>query len=214
MANNDIIFSYGKSSRFIKGGKKPVSNKKGANAFDQKAYRREVSRLSAIANKRTDRLANANLTTSPAFDKWFKDGQVRFGVKGKSFNEVQSEMARLNKFLNSTTSTIRGYNRTLREIASNTGIKFSNMKQLQAKAGSFFALADKVEQYLRTVEDIASAIGYNQIWEVINTYTQENKLNLGAETDVDGLVETISQILAKGDERKDETFGDWTFLTR
>lgn len=210
--NNDIIFSYNTNGKSK--AKKPVSSGKN-NAFDQKAYRKEVSRLSAIANKRIQRLQNSELTDSPAYQKWFNDGQAKFGVRGKSFNEVQTEMSRLNKFLNSSTSTIRGLNKTLKDMATNTGIKYTNMKQLQSKAKAFFTLADKVEQYLRTVEDIASAIGYNQIWEVINTYTQANNINLDTETDIESLVETISVTLAKagGDVTENsETFGGWTFL--
>lgn len=208
MSNNNIVFGYKGL-----GGKGSGNNK----AFDKKAYRKEVSRLSAIANKRIKRLEKNKLTDSPAYKKLVKDGVVKFGVKGKSFNEVQAEMSKLNRFLTSNTSTIRGINKTLKSMADNTGIKYKNLKELKSKASKFFELSSKVEQYLRTVEDMGSAIGYNQIWEVINTYTKSNEIDLGsANTDIDSLVSTVSEILA--DVKSDNEIidfdldNDWVFL--
>ena len=193
-----------------------TKNGKGTK-FDQQAYRKEVSRLSAIANKRIQRLENKDLTTSPAYEKWFNDGKAKFGVRGKTFNEVQSEMARLQKFLKSDTSTIRGLNKTLKAMATNTGIQYKNMKELQAKAGQFFTLADKVEEYLRTVDDMASAIGYNKIWEVINEYTQANKIELGnAENDIEGLTKIVADLISKAPNKQVHDFDPndkWVFLT-
>ena len=186
-------------------------------AFNKSTYRKGVSQLAAKANKRLARLEKNNLTDSPAYQKLMEDGKVpKFGVKGKTYNEVQTEMSRLTRFLNSETSTIRGINKNLKNIAKNTGIKYKNIKELKTKASKFFELSNKVEQYLRHVEDMASAVGYNQIWEVINEYTQKAKVDLGdANADIDSLVQGVSEILAevKSDDDIIETgFGDWVFL--
>src|SRR5699024_7792951 len=85
-----------------------------------KRFRQEASRKAAMANKRIDRLIERGLTDSPAYQKWVKDGSHRFGVRGKDYNQVQAEVARLNNFLNSETSTIRGFDAVLKNLAENT----------------------------------------------------------------------------------------------
>lgn len=162
-----------------------------------KEAKREISKLASMANKRLARLENANLTSSPAYKKWAENGQVKFGVKGKTHNELQRELSRLEKFLSAETSTVRGTNSVLKEMAKNTGIKFKNLNDLRSKATKFFELASKVEQYLRTVDDIASAIGYQKIWEAINTYVKDASVDLNnSETDIDSLTETVSKMLS------------------
>ena len=161
-----------------------------------KEVRAEMSRLASVANKRLQRLENAGLDTSPAYKKWVEDGQVKFGVKGKNHNELQRELSRLKNFINAETSTIRGVNTVLKDMAKNTGIKYKNLTDLRNKANNFFELANKVEQYLRTVEDIASAIGYQKIWEAINSYVQTEKVELdSSETDIESLVANVTDLL-------------------
>ena len=100
------------------------------NALD----RAEIRKLTAKANKRLDRLEKNGLESSPAYQKWLADGEVRFSVKGKDHNQLQKEVARLKRFLNSETSTVRGVNKTLKEMAKNTGIKYKNLKDRFYKA--------------------------------------------------------------------------------
>ena len=173
-----------------------MEKSKGVNGFDKKLYRKEVSRLSAIANKRIQRLEKNNLTDSPAYQKLVENGQPKFGVRGKDFNQVQQEFSRLNKFLNSQTSTIRGINTNLKTMAKNTGISYKNMPQLKAQASKFFELSSKVEQYLRNVEDMGSAIGYQKIWEAINQYVKKEKVDLSAANkSIEEMTEMVTQLL-------------------
>lgn len=158
-------------------------------------YRQEASRKASLANKRLKRLEERGLTDSPAY-KAIMEGSGKFGVRGKDFNQVQAEMARLNKFINATTSTVRGINKHLEEIATITGMEYKNVKELQSKAPKFFELSSKVEQYLRMMEDSASAIGYQKIWEAINVYTQETGASLDQAGDnLDSMIELISKQL-------------------
>lgn len=156
----------------------------------------EVSRKASMANKRLVRLENNNLTDTPAYKTWVDyKGGVKFSVRGKDYNQLQQELARLNNFISSTTSTVRGANKVLKEIAENTGIKYGSVKELQAKSKQFFELTSKIQQFLRQTENSATAIGYRKIWEAINQYVQDEKIALGdANLDVDGLVEKISEL--------------------
>lgn len=183
-----------------------------------KEAKKEISKLASMANKRLKRLENANLTSSPAYKKWAENGQVKFGVKGKTHNELQRELSRLEKFLSAETSTVRGTNSVLKEMAKNTGIKFKNLNDLRSKSTKFFELASKVEQYLRTVDDIASAIGYQKIWEAINTYVKDARVDLtNSETDIDSLTETVSKMLSGANhdkrlENNSDTEDGWYFV--
>lgn len=180
----------------------------------QAEFRKEVSRLASLANKRIQRLENSKLTDSPAYQKWVENGSVKFGVKGKTYNQLQSEMARLNRFINAQTSTVRGINSTLKEMAANTGIKYGTLKELRSKATSFFELASKVEQYLRTVNDMASAIGYHKIWEVINEYVEREKIDLsGAENNIDELSKMVSELIVQQQNHNATVIDDgWVVL--
>lgn len=180
----------------------------------QAEFRKEVSRLASLANKRIQRLEDAKLTDSPAYKKWVENGGVKFGVKGKTYNQLQSEMARLNRFINAQTSTIRGINSNLKEMAANTGIKYGTLKELRSKAANFFELSSKVEQYLRTVNDMASAIGYNKIWEVINEYVEREKIDLsGAENNIDELSKMVSELIVQQQNHNATVIDDgWVVL--
>lgn len=175
----------------------------GLYVLNEKEYRKEVTKIVSVANKRIKRLEKSKLTDSPAYQKWLNEGGVKFSVKGKTHNQLQREVARLKKFMESETSTVRGLNKTLKNMAKATGVKYKNLRDLQNKAKNFFTLASKVEQYLRSVNDIASAIGYQKIWTAINQYVQKEKIDLAkAEGDIERLTKTVSELLADYDSGK------------
>ena len=179
-----------------------ITTKMQAKAKRMAEYRKEASRLASMANKRIERLADSDYKDSPAYQKWVKDGAVRFSVRGKSFNQLQTEVSRMNDFLNSATSTITGTKEVLKKIADNTGFGYKNTKDLLPVAKEFFTLASKVEQYLRMVEDSASAIGYQKIWEQVNKYVAETEQELGrGMIDVDRAVIEISNALTEAEKK-------------
>ena len=161
------------------------------------ALKAEVSRKASMANKRLARLEKNNLTHLPAYQMWVDyKGGVKFSVKGKDYNELQKELARVNQFLNAKTSLVRQANKYLKEIAAMTGIKYKSVKELPALTKNFFELASKVEQYLRNVEGSASAIGYQKIWEVINKYVkEENTELLKGVSDMESAIPIIAEMI-------------------
>ena len=187
---------------------KPLVTKAVSNTISKenvKDVKKELSKLASMANKRIQRLEKAGLTDSPAYKKWVEEGSLKFGVKGKNHNQLQRELSRLKTFITSETSTIKGVNNVLKEMASNTGISYKNLTELRSKASKFFELASKVEQYIRSVDDIASAMGYQKIWQAINSYTKDAKINLGnAETDIDSLVDKVSELLTASNLSKSQ----------
>lgn len=165
-----------------------------------KQLKSEANKLVSMANKRLRRLEMNGLTNTPAYQAYIKNGGQYFSVKGKDYNQLQSELARLRNFIDSQTSTVTGVNNYLKEMAKNTGIKYKNLSELRKKADSFFELSSKIEQYLRQVHDIASAIGYQKIWESINVYVKDNKLDLSqSNLDIDSMVKVISDAIQEYD---------------
>ena len=161
-----------------------------------KELKAEANRLASLANKRIRRLEANGLQDAPAYQAYIAQGGKPFSTRGKDYNELQAELARLRNFINSETSTIRGVNNYLKEIANNTGIKYKNLTDLRNKASGFFELASKVEQYLRQVDDIASAIGYQKIWESINQYTAKHRIDLGSsKNDMERMIADVTQAL-------------------
>lgn len=155
-----------------------------------------INRYISLANKRIKRLEEAGLKDSPAYQKLMENGGAKFSVKGKTHNQLQQEVSRLTNFINAQTSTIRGVNNNLKEIAKNTGVKFTTLKDLRQKSKQFFTLASKVEQYLRTVKDMASAIGYQKIWKAINSYVKDSSISIDeAQNDVEGIINIVDRLL-------------------
>lgn len=181
-----------------------------AKAKKISADRKEASRLASLANKRAQRLEANGLQDSPAYQMYLKTGG-KFGVKGKTHNELQQEVSRLKRFIDMNTSTVKGVTTTLKEMAANTGISYANMKELKQKSAKFFELASKVEQYLRTVEDMASAIGYQKIWETINQYVKSGEIDLSsADSDIDGMVKAVTDAIKQYETPiNNRTTGKW-----
>lgn len=176
--------------------------------------RKRISRLVSLANKRLVRLEKAGLESSPAYQKWVDSGSTKFSVKGKDHNQLQQELSRLKTFIESETSTVRGVNNTLKAMAKNTGIAYTSLKDLREKSDAFFDLASKVEQYLRNVDDIASSIGYQKIWESINQYVKNERLDLtDSKRNIEDMVKVVTDMLKAGNNHFKYTDDDnWWFM--
>lgn len=155
--------------------------------------KRELRRKVSMANKRLDRLERNNLTELPAYRQWrdYKGG-VRFSSAGSDYNELQSELARVDRFINARTSLVRQANSYLKELASITSLKYQKVSDLPDLLNNFFEISSKIEQYLRQVEDSASAIGYQKIWDTVNQYVSEQGADL---SDVNGVVASMIEEL-------------------
>ncbi len=126
-----------------------------------------------MANKRLKRMEEQNLSMSPAYQKWIDEGGQKFGVKGKTNAEVKAEVARLNKFLKQTTSTVRGTKKYLNNIASQVGIvNYDSYQSLNSQLKEFFEVSDRVREYLKNSKEISVSIGYKKIWEQVNEYAE------------------------------------------
>lgn len=162
----------------------------------EKELRREASRLVSLANKRLKRIEQQDLIESPAYKKYVEDGKQKFGIRGKSMEEVKQEIARINDFINKKTSTVTGTKQYLDNVAKSVGItKFENYKQLQDQLNTFFRGVDKVKEYLQNSKEVSVAIGYSKIFEVVSNYVEE----VGSELDsIEDLVVEMAEKVVEG----------------
>lgn len=175
--------------------------------LDAPAFRKEVSRLSAIANKRMQRLKERDWADSPALKALKDEGIAKFSVRGKTHQEVQNMAGRLLKFLKAETSTITGAVDNAKEIANITGITYDGIKDLKVKMKKFFEVQSKITQYLKSQGEIAAALDYRQIWNSINHYVKEQEIDLGeAEQSVEKLLSEVDEILKVSKGRMYEPF--------
>lgn len=173
-----------------------INNELGDKVERIRKERMEASRMVSMANKRLRRLEANKLENSQAYQMFIAEGGQYFSIRGKTGNQLQSEIARMRRFINAQTSTITGLNNHLKEVADITGMEYKTLKELRAKAPKFFELQSKVEQYLRDVEDVASAIDYNKIWEAINSYVSKAKIDLASsKTDIDSMIKDVTDAL-------------------
>lgn len=152
---------------------------------EERKLRAEARRLVSMANKRLKRLEEQNLINSPAYQKWVEDGAQKFGIRGKSMEEVKQEIARMEDFLRMQTSTVRGAKKYFKNVANEVGIKkYEDFTDLQRKLNTFFETTAKIKEYLYNMKEVGVAIGYQKIWEVVSDYVEEvgDELELTEET--------------------------------
>lgn len=161
-----------------------------------KEFNKETARLNSMANKRIRRMlakADENGFNSPALEKWKKEGSQFFEIRSKkTWNELQKERARVSNFLNSSTSSITGTNKILKEMANNTGLEYKNLADLQGKSSKFFELSNKIDQYYKSKS--GEYKGYQTIWDNINKYVKLDGVDLN-NANVDDLIEPISEMI-------------------
>lgn len=180
--------------------------------------KKEVSRMASMANKRLRRLESNDLTNLPAYQAWERNGSIKFSVKGKDYNQLQSEYWRLKGFLDARTSTVREANKFLREMAEDTGIKYHGLADLKEKSKQFFELADKIKEYYKKIDETAKAIDYRAIFEQINVMVEQGMAELGAEESTEEILNKFMEQMEKlepveqGQEGYKRGGTDWDFV--
>lgn len=155
----------------------------------QKDFRKEVSRLASMANKRIKRLAESDFSSSPAYQKWKKEGGKFFSIRGKSQADVWKEYYRVTDFINSKTSSITGTKKVLSNMNEYTGMKLDSVQDVQAVASEFFSLYTKVAEYIK-VKGMGAIYDSNQVYKQIILSVEELETDL-INADMSGLLDYI-----------------------
>lgn len=152
---------------------------------------RQVSRLAQMANKRMSRLEKNNLDMVNAFKIWEKQGKPHYSVKGKSYNQLQSEYWKIKKVLDDSTSTVKGANEYLRKMANNIGFRGMTLNEIKQNITGYWKVFSKVQQYLSTIENEGYNIGSPRIQEMISNYVKTSKRNLNTVEELNNALNSV-----------------------
>lgn len=175
------------SKGVIKMAVKVASRVRGRNLLKAKKMQHEAKKqklytklkaLYADAKRNIRDLQRHNLGDTPAIQKLEENGKIKFSVKGKTYNELQSDYFRLKRFTEAETSTVKGATAVLENIARNTGIHYNNLDDLITQSKVFFEIASKVEQILEAQSQLAFTMGYQTIWTAVNNMVERKSINL------------------------------------
>lgn len=170
----------------------------------KKEFQAEARRLVSMANKRIRRLVKSQESAyndNPAIRQLKKDGidvtsYTPFSVKGKNFQQVQSEYYKMKRFLDNETSTVRGTNKVLKEMAKNTGIKYKKISDLYQYSKNFFDIQEKIQEYLNSINGVTNIFDYKKLWEQTNKYIKDSGIDLGrTDLDLERISQTIGNLL-------------------
>lgn len=174
--------------------------------------RSEFRRKASMANKRIKRMESQGFQ-SPAYKQMMKTGG-KFSIKGLSGKDLERENARLDKFLGSKTSTVRGSKKVYKDMLSRTGIgdllagtddvaglgiitiegpedyesKNHGDMSAQAVISNFFDIASMVDEYLRNHRGVKLTSG--EVWgSIVQEYLSDT--DLSAISDPDEIVAKV-----------------------
>lgn len=158
-----------------------ISNaKKGASRKYTQARNelaREVSRLARIANKRLDRLEKSAFSTTSAYNQWKRMGGQRFRTNGMSYQQLQQEYWRVQNFLQSETSTIKGARQYINNILSKVGGIMPNLsgvvysdEQMVKMASNYYKLLTEIGNKLDEAGETAKKFDSFQILKDMYEY--------------------------------------------
>lgn len=163
-------------------------------AKKQKLYTK-LKALYADAKRNIRDLQRHNLGDTPAIQKLEENGKIKFSVKGKTYNELQSDYFRLKRFAEAETSTVKGATAVLENIARNTGIHYDDLNDLITKSRVFFDIASKVEQILEAQSQLAFTMGYQTIWTAVNNMVERKAINLRDIRNIEQAANTVYESL-------------------
>ena len=155
----------------------------------------EVDVLAQEANSRLDDLRKNELEQSPAYSKWVEGGSVAFGVRGKTYQEVQSEFWRTKNFLDAKTSTVSGAKDVLSKVSELVGV---DTEMTARETANYFNLAERIKEYYEMSGQSAMALDYQAIWEVINQAIKIGAVTLDRNdytvNEIERILEEIKQL--------------------
>lgn len=150
---------------------------------------KEISKLASAANKRLKRLESNNYTNLQVYKNVIETGG-KFSVKGKNIDQLENELKRIQNFMNAQTSTIKGANQVLKDMAKNFNLDYNNISELKEKSDKFFELYEKVKEYDQQIGNNMSIINYHTVIDAVSKYINSNKSEY---QDIDTAINEIMQ---------------------
>lgn len=153
---------------------------------------KEVSRMAQMANKRITRLEKNNLQMTSAYKTWERQGKPHYSVRGKDYQQLQSEYWKIKKVIDNENSLVKTANANLRQMNVELGFaETKNMDTVKQNLNGFWDVFSKIKQYTDTLEGSDYNIGSPRIKEMISDYVKTNKVDLSNIDEVKSVIEKI-----------------------
>lgn len=135
---------------------------------DIKKLKAQISSMKEVVRKRIKRIKAHDFESSPAYKQAVDNDLLKISVKGKSYQQLQSEYWKLKNFLDMKTSTIKGINSYLDNIQSAVGTNITDKQTLNSYLSNFFDMASQLQDQLEASGKTAQAMDYRAIFTTIN----------------------------------------------
>lgn len=136
-------------------------------------FRKKVNALKNKANNRLKKLEKNKLENTPAYKAFTTyHGEPRFGIKGKTREQVRAEYFKIKHFLESSTSTVKGAEKYLSRQMSITGLKGGNA---QGQIANFWGIADELRKSMQAVKRSYLALDSERVINSVRQVIQENE---------------------------------------
>ncbi len=167
-----------------------------------KALKAALRAKVAKANKRVDRLEKKGYQGVPAYQQYQElKGGKRFSSAGNDMKELRKEEARLDKFLGSKTSTVRGANKNMKDMLKRHKIPAKKMTQdrLLEITTKYYELYNKAQQYLKNL-GAEYVMDSDQKFQDMSEYLESEGIKLDGN-------ESVEEIFDKYKDHLEETVG-------
>lgn len=162
-----------------------------------RALKERLRQKVSKANKRVDRLEKKGYTGVPAYKQYqdLKNGK-RFSSAGADMKELRKEEAKLDKFLGSKTSTVRGANKNMKDMIKRHNIPTGKMttQALIRVTSHFYELYSKAEQYLKNL-GAEYSLDSDQKFADMSEYLEREGIQLDGSENVDEIFNKYKQHL-------------------
>lgn len=165
-----------------------------------KAIAKDIQSKMNKANKRIKRLEKSGkYATSKAYAIHIKE-KGAFGTKGKSYNQLLAEQKRINKFIASKTSTVRGTDDDTKRIMKMFKLKENkeNRKLMESHAEKFFELFKKAMEFQFLKGENSLALSSDRIQDEIGKKVESKEINI--ENTEESLGTVLDDLIGKFDD--------------
>lgn len=147
-------------------------------AKDIKDLKVQISSMKEVVRKRIKRIQERDFVKTPAYKQAVENDLLAISVKGKSYQELQSEFWKLRNFLDMKTSTIKGINSYLDNIQNAIGTSITDKETLNNYLDIFFDMVERLQEQLEASGETAQALDYRKIFNAVNTIVKQDTRDL------------------------------------
>lgn len=149
-------------------------------------FKKRLLAMQSAVNKRLARIEQAGLTEDSIYRNLREQGlindkgQVRFSVKGKNWQELQTQYYQMLRVLNAKTGSVKSIREHAKSLAKTIGFSFTkNGFTLNAQLTDFFRVYRVLEDYYDKVQKSAIAMDYRRLFRAIEKSLSIEKSSIG-----------------------------------